>query len=44
MKYIFPSIQLATCIGASLVYLWQGDLRHGVYWFCAGVITVTVTF
>jgi hypothetical protein len=32
------------CIGAAIVYGWEGDFRHFIYWTAAAIITASVTF
>lgn len=44
MTKLFPILQMFLCLGASVVYLCQGDLRRAVYWFAAATITASVTF
>ena len=41
---LFPTILIALDVCASLVYLFEGDLRHFVYWTSAAVLTATVTY
>ena len=41
---IFPIILIALDTGASIVYFCAGDIRRGVYWLAAAILTVTVTF
>ena len=41
---IFPTILIALDVCASLVYLFEGDLRHFVYWTSAAVLTASVTY
>ena len=43
-KLIFPTILVVLDIGASIVYFAQGDIRHGVYWLSASVLTASVTY
>ena len=43
MSNIFPIILILLDFGASLVYFCQGDIKRGVYWVAAGVLTVCVT-
>jgi hypothetical protein len=44
MEKIFPAVLIVLDICAAVVYGWQGDVRHAVYWFSAAVLTITVTF
>jgi len=39
----FPIIMIILDFCASLVYLSYGDIKHGVYWIAAGVLTICVT-
>ena len=41
---LFPTILIALDVCASLVYLFEGDLRRFVYWTAAAVLTATVTY
>lgn len=41
---LFPFCILALSVLASGVYFIQGDMRRGIYWAAASVITVSVTF
>ena len=41
---LFPTILNALDVCASLVYLFEGDLRHFVYWTSTAVLTATVTY
>ena len=40
---LFPSILILLDIAASLVYFFSGNIRLGIYWVAAAVLTVTVT-
>lgn len=40
----FPIILIVLDIGASIVYLSNGDIRRMIYWLAAAVLTYTVTF
>lgn len=44
MEKAFPITLIALDICAAIVYGWQGDVRHAVYWFSAAVLTICVTF
>jgi hypothetical protein len=39
----FPYVLIALDICAALVYAFKGDIRHGVYWTAAAILTLTVT-
>lgn len=41
---LFPTILIVLDVYASLVYLFDGDLRRFVYWTSAAVLTATVTY
>ena len=44
MIRLLPIIMIILSVGAGAIYLWQGDIRHAVYWFAAAVLNVSVTF
>jgi hypothetical protein len=44
MEKIMPVIMIICSVGASLGYLFAGDLKRFLYWLCAGIITYVVTF
>ena len=44
MEKVLPWIMAALSLLASAVYTWHGDYRHGLYWFFATCLTVTVTY
>jgi hypothetical protein len=41
---IFPVIMMALNICASVSYFAIGDIKHGVYWIAAAVLTFCITF
>ena len=41
---VFPITLVILDIAASTVYFYSGDIRRGVYWFAAAVLTSCVTF
>ena len=41
---VFPTILMILDFLACIPYFIHGDLRHGVYWIAAGVLTLTVTY
>ena len=43
MNKLFPVILIVLDFGASFVYLMQGDIRRGIYWLAAGILTTCVT-
>jgi hypothetical protein len=40
----FPTVLIVLDVGAAVMWLTHGDLRRGVYWIAAAVITASVTF
>jgi hypothetical protein len=40
---IFPYTLIVLDLAASTVYFYSGDIRRGVYWFAAAVLTACVT-
>jgi len=43
-QQIFPTILIALDILASIPYFANGDIKKGIYWIAAAVLTATVTF
>jgi hypothetical protein len=41
---IFPTVMILLSLGASFVYICQGDIRHAIYWFAAAVLNSAITF
>jgi len=41
---IFPLLLILLDVGAALVYAWNTDIRHAIYWLAAATLTATVTF
>jgi len=41
---LFPTILIFLNLCASATYFAHGDIKKGVYWIAAAVLTVTVTF
>lgn len=41
---IFPSVMIVLDVCASGVWFWCGNVRMGVYWLAAAVLTFCVTF
>lgn len=41
---ILPTISVLIAIGASLAYIWKGDIRRTLYWAAAAVLTSSVTY
>ena len=44
MNKLFPIILIIVDFLAAIGYALSGDLRKTVYWICAGLLTITVTF
>lgn len=44
MEKILPILTILLNFSAGIVYACNGDIRHSVYWFSAGLITISVTF
>ena len=40
---LFPLATFVLSLGAAVVYAWQHDWRHALYWAAAAIITVVVT-
>ena len=43
MTKLFPIILIVLDFLAAIVYLWHGDVKHGVYWLSAMSLTICVT-
>lgn len=43
VKHIFPVILIILDFSASIVYFVQGDIRLGIYWMAAGILTTSIT-
>jgi hypothetical protein len=43
MTKLFPVILIILDFGAAIVYFTSGDIRRGIYWLAAAVLTITVT-
>ena len=41
---ILPAVLMVIDVGASVVYLCDGDVRRSIYWFSAAILTASVTF
>lgn len=41
---ILPTGMIVASVVASCVYFAKGDIRHGVYWFSAAVLNLSVTY
>ncbi len=41
---VLPTILMIIDFCACIPYFCQGDIRRGVYWIAAGVLTLTVTY
>jgi hypothetical protein len=44
MTKIFPIILMICDILAAFVYLYDGDVRHFIYWTAAATLTASITF
>jgi hypothetical protein len=44
MKNLMPALMILLSAGASVGYLFTGDLRRTIYWAAAAAITWSVTF
>ena len=44
MEKLFPNVIILLDLGASIVYICQGDYRRFVYWLAAAIITISVTY
>jgi hypothetical protein len=40
----FPIVLIVLDVGAAVMWLTHGDLRRGIYWIAAAVLTASVTF
>jgi hypothetical protein len=41
---ILPSVMIVLSLLAAFVYFLDGDMRRGIYWISAGVLTASVTY
>jgi hypothetical protein len=44
MQKLFPIILMCLNLCASASYFYKGDIKHGIYWLAAFVLTGCVTF
>ncbi len=44
IEKVFPCVQIVLSIAACVVYFHTGDIRKGIYWLAAAVLTSAVTF
>ncbi len=44
MTKIFPIALIILDLGAAVIYAWNQDWRHVIYWCAAAILTATVTF
>jgi len=42
--HIFPTIMIILSLIASVFWFVDGNIRMGVYWIAAAILTTTVTF
>ena len=40
----FPSVLIVLDVLSGIIYLSDGDIRKGIYWFAAGILTASVTY
>jgi len=43
IKHVFPIILIILDFSASIVYFAHGDIRLGIYWMAAGILTTSIT-
>ena len=41
---IMPTVTMSINLIAAVVYLFSGDIPRCIYWICAGMLTLTVTY
>jgi len=44
MTKLFPTILITLDLLAAIVYLYNGDARHTIYWTAADVLTASITY
>ena len=44
MNKIFPTIIIVLMLGASIVYVFDGNVRQSIYWLAAAVLNIAVTY
>lgn len=44
INQVFPICQMLLAVFAAIVYAFDADWRHTLYWLAAAVITACVTF
>jgi hypothetical protein len=44
MTKLFPIILIILDVSASIVYMFDGDIKRTIYWIAAGTLTACVTF
>ena len=44
MTHLLPTITMSINFIAATVYLFSGDIPRCIYWICAGMLTLTVTY
>lgn len=44
MVKIFPIILMILDLSAAFAYLFDGDVRHFIYWLAAATLTASITF
>ena len=43
-RVVFPAVSAVLCVGAAGAYLLVADYARAVYWTCAAIMTIVVTF
>ncbi len=41
---VYPIISMTLNLLASIAYFYNGDIRHGIYWIAACILTASITF
>lgn len=44
LEQVLPICSIVLSVGAAIIYFWRGDIRHGIYWTSAAILTGSVTF
>jgi len=44
MIKLFPTILIVLDLGASIVYLCNGDIKKAIYWIATMTLTICVTY
>lgn len=43
-EQIFPLILIVIDVLAAIVYFYHKDIKKGIYWIAAAILSITVTF